>query len=531
MTPPLTPEARAALRKKLAGMAAKVTDPDTQAQMLADFMGAFDERFPPPSDDDYRLAYRAALESDGPPPAPPPGTAEDYGWGGDSNVVSISGEPLGGDAAFKASPFVWRAEADIPRRKWLYGRHLLRRFISVDVAAGGIGKSSVKIGEALAMASNRALYNKDIGEGPLRVWLYNLEDPMEETERRLHATAKRFEIDPAHLGERLFVDSGRDQPCVIAEELANGARIVRPLVDRMVEELTSKEIDVLIIDPFVSSHSVDENNNRSMDMVVKEWAKIADRCNCAINLVHHVRKGNGMETTAESARGAKAITDAARSVIVYNRMTSEEAEKAGIPRDEASFFFRTSNDKANLAPAEKADWFRMNNVDLDNGDKVGVACPWEWPDPFRNITPSMTAAAQRQVSEGRWRLDPQSDAWAGIAVAQALAMDWLADKKRISAILSSWIKNGVLKVVEKRDDERKMRKFVEVGEWMTGVAPPSKSKVAQGGAGGADEGRAPPPSPLKGGEGEVAQPSGPKSGVAHNPGQDPWQEDDDDGFY
>jgi hypothetical protein len=30
--------------------------------------------------------------------------------------------------------------------------------------------------------------------------------------------------------------------------------------------------------------------------------------------VHHVRKGNGTETNADSARGAKALVDAARSV-------------------------------------------------------------------------------------------------------------------------------------------------------------------------------------------------------------------------
>ena len=53
-----------------------------------------------------------------------------------------------------ATPFTWRAEEEIPRRMWLYGKHLLRRFVSVDVAAGGTGKSSVKIGEALAMASS-----------------------------------------------------------------------------------------------------------------------------------------------------------------------------------------------------------------------------------------------------------------------------------------------------------------------------------------------------------------------------------------
>lgn len=127
----------------------------------------------------------------------------------------VYGEPQQQAGTLKATPFVWRDEQEIPARQWLYGRHLLRKFVSVDVAAGGVGKSSVKIGEALAMASGRALYNREIHGGPLSVWLYNLEDPHEETERRLHATAKWFKLTPDDLGQRLYVDSGRDQRCVI----------------------------------------------------------------------------------------------------------------------------------------------------------------------------------------------------------------------------------------------------------------------------------------------------------------------------
>jgi RecA-family ATPase len=82
-----------------------------------------------------------------------------------------------------------------------------------------------------------------------------------------------------------------------------------------------RKIDVLTIDPFVSSHEVSENDNRAIDAVVKAWGRLADECNCSINLVHHVRKGNGTEANADSARGAKALVDAARSVIVFNRMT------------------------------------------------------------------------------------------------------------------------------------------------------------------------------------------------------------------
>lgn len=370
--------------------------------------------------------------------------------------------------AFKATPFVWRDEAAIPPRKWLYGRHLLRRFLSVDIAAGGVGKSSVKIGEALAMAANRPIYGKDVCEGPLGVWIYNLEDPNEETERRIHAAAKRFGFTPEDFGNRLFVDSGREQPCVIAEETKDGVKISRPIVNAIISEIKTRNVDVLIVDPFVSSHAVTENDNKAIDVVAKEWARIADECNCSINLVHHIRKQNGSEATAESARGAISLIAAARSVIVYNRMTKEEAESAGITPEEASFIFRAANDKANLSPPERADWYRMNNTDLDNGDKVGVACSWQWPDPFDGVSLAHLRQAQRAISEGQWRASNQSPQWVGYAVAPILNIEPSKphEKKRLGKIIAEWIKTGMLEVVEQQDDKRKLREFVVVGRWV-----------------------------------------------------------------
>jgi hypothetical protein len=377
------------------------------------------------------------------------------------------GEPVAPAAALRATAFVWRDEASIPPRRWLYGKHLLRKFVSVDVAAGGIGKSSVKIGEALAMASNRNLYGRAIHEGPLTVWLYNLEDPAEETERRLHATAKHFGIRPDDVEGRLYVDSGRDQRCVIAYDSPHGATIAMPVYEQMKAEILSRQIDVLTIDPFVSSHEVSENDNRAIDVVAKAWGRLADECDCSINLVHHVRKGNGAETTAESARGAKALTDAARSVIVYNRMSEEEASLAGVPMDQTGFYFRTQNDKANLSPPEKAEWYRMNNVDLANGDQVGVASPWEWPDVFAGISTDKARQVQRAVSEGRWRKDPRASNWVGNIIGTVISMDPEKDRKRITGIIKQWVKTGVLAEVEGVDADRHTKWFVEVGKWIT----------------------------------------------------------------
>lgn len=368
-----------------------------------------------------------------------------------------------------ATPFGWRSTADIPRRQWLYGKHLLRKFVSLDVAAGGVGKSSLKIGEALAMASGRDLYDKGLPEGALTVWMWNLEDPHDEIERRLHATAQRFGIGADELGDRLYVDSGRDQPLVIATEGPDGAMIAKPVVEALIAEMLERKVDVLQIDPFISSHQVSENDNNAIDLVAREWNIVAERTGAAINLVHHVRKGNGAEATADSARGASALIGKARSVLVYNRMSEEEAATLGVAADERFFFFRVDNDKANLAPPERGDWYRMNNVDLSNGDSVGVACAWTPPDLFEGISARHLYAVQCAIGKGDWRENAQTkDKWVGVPIADALAMDIGADRdrKRIARLLRAWIAEGALEVVEKDDAKRMPRKFVVVGKWV-----------------------------------------------------------------
>lgn len=405
-------------------------------------------------------AVKAALDAaQFPWPEAPPIDAY-YGEG-----ATGEGEGRGEAKPVKATPFTWRPEADIPARKWLYGKHLLRKFLSLDVAAGGVGKSSLKIGEALAMASGKAIYGKEMPEAPLTVWLYNLEDPADETERRIHATAKRFDLHPRDFGDRLYADSGRDQPLILATEGSDGCRIARPVVDALIAELQERKVDVLIVDPFVSSHQVSENNNMAVDMVAKEWSRIADVCNCSINLVHHIRKQNGTEATADSSRGAVSLIGAARSVHVYNRMTPEEADKAGIDQAEAKFIFRTSNDKANLSPPDAADWYRMNNVDLDNGDKVGVACSWQWPNAFAGITEDKLREIQKAVGNGNWRENMQSNDWVGQAIGSIVGKNPndQREKKHLNQMIKQWIANGILEVETRHDEQRRPRLFVVVG--------------------------------------------------------------------
>lgn len=290
---------------------------------------------------------------------------------------------------------------------------------------------------------------------------------MEELQRRIQAAAQWFGLTPADLGDRLYVDSGRLQPLCTAVMGRDGAEIQRPIVDAVTTQMVEQGIDVLIVDPFVSSHLVSENDNGAIDLVAKEWGRVADKANAAIELVHHTRKQQGFEITAESSRGAKALIDAARDGRAINGMSREEAEKAGVPNPR--LYFRAYSDKANLAPpSEKSDWFKLESVTLANGDHIGVVTPWQWPDPFADVTTADLAAVQRAVHGKQFRENIQANDWVGKVVAEILGLDSgdKTDREKIKAMLKEWIKNGVLRVENVTDEKGKIRPTVEVGEWV-----------------------------------------------------------------
>lgn len=368
-----------------------------------------------------------------------------------------------------ATPFQWPSATSLPPREWVYGTTLIRRFVSALIAPGGVGKSAYTRTMALALASGRQLMGERVPK-PANVWLYNLEDPLEEIERGLAATALHYGLSHGTCPGALYVDSGRDRPVTLAETTRDGVQIIAPLVEEIVGEMREKRIDVLIVDPFVSSHNVSENDNGQIDRVVKQWAQIAERTNAAILLVHHTRKTGGQEATAEDARGGSAIIGAVRSARVLNRMTKEQASKAGV--EDAWAYVNVSDGKSNLAPpATEGRWFRLENVGLGNGvglvpeDRLGVAVPWEWPDAFADVTVHDLRRVQEKIAAGKFRADPQAKDWAGVAVAEALGLDpaEAAAKAKIGQLLKTWIASGALRKVEAEDDNRRKRPFIEVG--------------------------------------------------------------------
>jgi hypothetical protein len=392
------------------------------------------------------------------------------------NVVDLHGNPIKPEPRkiIRATPFEWVDPKTISPREWLYARHLVRKYLSTTIAQGGGGKTSLIYAEALAMVTGRDLLKmgKTIEQG-LRAWIWNGEDPYDEIQRRIMAICKHYGITAEDIDGKLFADSGRDTELKIAVQEKNGTRIIRPVVDEVIEQMLEREIDLLVIDPAVSFHSVPENDNTAMDMFAKEWGRIADKTNAAIELAQHVRKGHGgQEQTVEDGRGATAINNAARNARVLNFMSFEEAARYGIDDRDRLDYFKVESGKPNMAKRSTgwARWYKMESVSLGNAtakydsDDVGVVTSFTPTAAADTVPVDQLKEIAKLLNAGRHGFNMQAKDWAGKVVAKAVGSDPVKDKKKVNGMIKAWVQEGSLQTYTDRDKRQGSdREFVKGG--------------------------------------------------------------------
>lgn len=396
------------------------------------------------------------------------------------------------------TPFQWIEPGDIKPRAWLYGHHLIRRFVSVTVSPGGLGKSSLEIVEALAMTSGQHLLKDDKvrTETPLRVWYWNGEDPQDETQRRVVAAALHHKLRPEDFAERLFTDTGREQVITLGQIMAGHITLDETLFESLEQEIIDRQIDVFILDPFVSSHRMGENDNNAIDAVVKRLGKLAERANCAVEIVHHVRKpggGSKEQTDVNDARGASALIGGVRSARVLNVMSEDIA--LAIPDfnvEDRFSYFSVTNGKANMAKrSSESQWRHLHDFDLCNGpvgvsDRVGVVTHYKLPDRAAKLDalpPNAAVIAQRCVYDAPMaaRFDSQSPDWVGHLLGKKFGINSV-DKHGKSTLLyaiNTWVKSGVLVVEIAKDAKGNQRQYVR--------CPPDETPLSVEVSGGHDD--------------------------------------------
>lgn len=376
------------------------------------------------------------------------------------------------DGAIVAVPHDFPSESTLPLWKFLYGSHLLRKTVSGTAAMGATGKSSLSIVEALAMTTGRPLLKSTVPAEPLlRVLLINLEDNREAVNKRIAAAMKHHKLTKEDVGERLFTIAKGEIKFKIAMQPRSGS-VARnePNIKGMIGFLIKNKIDVFSIDPFISTHAVNENDNSAIRSVIEIYDEIAEAANCAVSIWHHTRKGNGAEASIDSARGAGSFADACRSVRILETMTAAEAKKNELPRH--SQYFRSFSGKLNFAPpTDKSDWFQIVSVPLNNKlvlacDEIGVVDTWTPPaNEKQELEMSEISNICCEVAKAEWREDVRSSMWVGKAVANALNLSADDNKEKIKGILKTLLRNKTLKTRAGKANNRHDAIFIEVGNF------------------------------------------------------------------
>ena len=373
---------------------------------------------------------------------------------------------------FKPRPFNL-----IPVRPLMHAAHFFRRRVVMTVAPGGYGKTALDILNAVEMVLGVGLIGPPPIERPLRVLYWDGEDTEDEVERRLAAICIRYKLDRDMFEDRLHLGSRLLDTHRFAEQDRFGkVSLNTSMLSSLQEYIGDNKIDCTIFDPLIAFHQIKESDNLSMELLIKSgFERFSEKTNSCTELAQHTRKASGIaELTVDDARGAGATSNAARSVRLLNRMTTEEARTAKIESEARRGYLRLTLDKVNYIPPQKARWIHLANVQLPNaangrpGDNVQVVEPYGFPQPMDGVTSDdMFWARDLARSDGSYRKDSQSDKWFGYPLAKRLKLDAKdkADKAKLTNIIKAWLDNGALAVEERPDKQRKMKEFIVVGPW------------------------------------------------------------------
>lgn len=224
------------------------------------------------------------------------------------------------------------------------------------------------------------------------------------------------------------------------------------MLRRKIETL---KLDLIVIDPFVKSHALEENDNAAMDFVAELLTRLAIEYDIAVDASHHARKGILTPGDADAGRGGSALKDAGRLIYTLTAMTQIEAEMFGIDPMDRRSYVRLDSAKVNLMPGTTpAAWFRLVGVKLDNGnalypngDEIQTVEPWQPPELWTDVATATLNLILTDIDKGL----PNGQRFSGANAAKARAA-WSVVQRhcphksdaQCRKMIATWRQTGVL---------------------------------------------------------------------------------------
>jgi hypothetical protein len=340
----------------------------------------------------------------------------------------------------------------IPPRGFLLGVTFCRNFISGLIAEGAGGKTAIRYAQFLAASTGRNLTGEHV-HVRCRVLIVCLEDHLDEVKRRIGAAMLRHGVTPDDVKAWLFYWTPKGLKLLQIDP--HGVRATGVLHSELRKIISELKIDIVAIDPFVKSHGVEENDNNAIDQVCIMLAELADEFDCAVDLVHHARKGAATPGDADRSRGASSMVWAGRLMRTVTGMTADEAELFGVADKDRGALVRVDDAKVNITPrSAEAMWFKLVGVALGNattlyphGDNVQTVVRWFPSDAFAKLTTTTINRILDKIEAGpyeggRYSPAPNAKDRAAWPVIQEFCPD--LGEKQAKHVIAKWLKTSVL---------------------------------------------------------------------------------------
>ena len=213
--------------------------------------------------------------------------------------------------------------------------------VGIISAPGASGKSMLCLSIGLAVASGRPLFGQwKVGPIPGDV-VYLFEEDSEVTlHHRMHALAQ-LTSPPDDVLDRFHAICVRNRPPKLMLQGVQGlTQYQTDEVGALLSLLNSlPNPRLLILDPLVKFHTLDENSNNEMNQFMELMGQIAERARVAVILVHHTAKGKAAGASdgehQEAARGASAIINEARWQASLRGIGPKTAKKWGMDEEQS----------------------------------------------------------------------------------------------------------------------------------------------------------------------------------------------------
>jgi len=284
----------------------------------------------------------------------------------------------------------------------------------------------------------------------------------------LTAICRFYGITKTEIGGRLRVRCGVELPFdfIVAETTRSGTEIKRPVVDALVATVQRYGIGKVTVDPFISSHAVNKNDNSAMQRAAEAWREVAHKGGCSVELIHHSRKLKGERATDEDARGGSSLIAACRFTRALNLMDADSAAHFRMSaRDVMGIVGIFRDGKQNLVQRQAgAQWFKLKEQALYNGpggapeSTVGVPTHWSPKAAVTHGAFEMALIVKALMSEPNHAVDPRSPRWIGFTIASVMGKDLTEDRALIRGVISDLEDDELIVLDTVEDRHRRKRK-------------------------------------------------------------------------